>query len=72
MLDPAKVTSKEDFLAFMREVREDLRTNPDKWENLSLDDFLESLAAWASDTTHDQSEGWSYVATLIWAGSRYE
>jgi len=44
-----RIGSKADLAEFVRNLREDLREHPEKWENASLEDFLESMAAWIED-----------------------
>ena len=43
------VESRPDFVAFVRALRQDLKRNPEGWENNTLDLFLEALGAWAED-----------------------
>jgi hypothetical protein len=45
-LEFQKIDSAESFLTFMRELLEDLRSHPRDWENLTLDGYLEAMAAW--------------------------
>jgi len=62
--NPERVTSKESFLKFLVELREDLKASRDAearnpssrfgprargWENLQLDSFLEAMHQWADD-----------------------
>lgn len=43
------IQSREDFLRFLRLLADDLKSNPDSWENANLPRFLEALAAWIED-----------------------
>ena len=40
------IKTKKDLVAFIHELREDLKNNLEDWENLSLDSYLEAMAAW--------------------------
>jgi len=48
-LDRAEVKSREDFIRLVYLLSDDYKANADRWENASLDAFLDALAAWASD-----------------------
>ncbi len=43
------IQTKEDFMAFVEELRNDLKANPSEWENSTLDDFLEALSRYTED-----------------------
>jgi hypothetical protein len=43
------IKSKADLAKFVRDLRADLKLDPDRWENATLDDFLEAMAAWIDD-----------------------
>jgi hypothetical protein len=38
-----------EFIEFLKEFREDLITNKSKWENKTLEDFLEAMESYAED-----------------------
>lgn len=44
-----KITDRETFIKFLRLLREDLLQNPETWENKTLPEFLEVLAACTED-----------------------
>jgi|SRR5215207_2749412 len=44
------IASREDFIAFVRELLRDLESDPGTWENRDLDSFLEALVLWTEDT----------------------
>jgi hypothetical protein len=71
-----QVVSRADFVRFVEAMRTDLKTNPDEWESLTLDDFLESLGAWVNDSAHmptDTSKPvWWTMAQTIFAAKVYE
>ncbi|MFF9018052.1 hypothetical protein ACF09C_34485 [Streptomyces sp. NPDC014870] len=41
--------TREDMVAFLRDLHKDFRSRGHEWENGTLDDFLEALAAWVHD-----------------------
>jgi len=41
-----RIASREEFAQFVRELTDDFRLNRSAWENATLPDFLEALAAW--------------------------
>jgi hypothetical protein len=43
------IKTRGEFVAFVHELRQNLQSTPSEWENLSLDDYLEALAAWVED-----------------------
>ncbi len=43
------IKSKTDFIGFVELLLEDLRSNPEEWENKTLPDFLEAVASWTED-----------------------
>lgn len=45
----AEIQTRADFVAFIEALRADLRANPTKWENVTLESFLAALASWTED-----------------------
>jgi len=43
------VDSREDFVAFARALVRSAEEQPEDWENLSLLEYLDALAAWVED-----------------------
>ncbi len=71
------ITDKNDLVDFVEALRKDLLSNPNEWENSTLERFLESLAQWLSDIEdahfEDQkSPNWRMVAEILYAGKIYE
>lgn len=75
------VRTREDLSGFVLALRNDLRTNPNDWENDSLERFLEAFAAWCIDLAgyfKNQGEAvpnqpdWRLVAQMLLAASTYE
>jgi len=73
--------SKEEFAAFVDQLREDLLKRPDEWENPTLDRFLEAMAAWVSGSDgyyrnisqpYPNDINWSFFAGVLLAARIYE
>ena len=43
------VDSKEKLLEFLFHLQKDFKENQDEWENITLEDYLESMEAWVND-----------------------
>lgn len=76
-----KVNSRIEFVTFLQAFREDLKHNPEKWENGDLSSFLEAMAAWIEDMegfylnqnrpVPDQPT-WNVLAEILLAARVYE
>jgi hypothetical protein len=75
------VQTREDLAVFVLALRTDLVTDNERWENPTLDRYLEAFAAWCADmpgyfknqgrVTPDQPD-WNLVAQMMIAASLYE
>ena len=80
MREPTEIKTRMDFVSFVAELEADLQSQPDNWENPTLERFLEALGAWAKDVkwgqtapaSLDRPEAWSLAAALLHAGRIYE
>jgi hypothetical protein len=45
----SKISSRQEFISFLEEFRQDLIENPNKWENTNLEDFLEAMIRYTDD-----------------------
>ena len=87
MMDPASVVDRETFLVFLRELARDRevaaareRAKPNSpygpdaggWENTSIEGYLESCAAWATDRPLAATATWRVFAEVLLAGKLYE
>ena len=79
--DPNDVNSKAEFLRFLWELRADLEHNPEAWENVTLDRFLEAMAAWTADCEGyyrnveqpvPSDASWRFLADILAAARVYE
>ena len=52
-----EVTDKNTFIEFLKRFREDLKQNPDKWENTNLNDFLESMCRYTEGRCYKKYDG---------------
>ncbi|MBR6255976.1 MAG: hypothetical protein IKR23_01245 [Lachnospiraceae bacterium] len=72
------VTDLDSFAKFLNALARDYEDNPDEWENLSIGDYLESIAAWIKDWTdlhgNDEFEQLDLkeLAKIFYAGKIYE
>ncbi|MFF0598942.1 DUF7660 family protein [Streptomyces antibioticus] len=76
-----EVRSRDDLVCFVRELRQDCLRRGHEWENLTLDRFLEALAAWMDDSPGwyqnvgkeiPESGDWAFLARALRAATVYE
>lgn len=67
------VKSKEDLIAFIHSLQVDLYTNPKDWENPSLENFLEAMGAWMTESERlTDKPDWNSFAQILLAAKIYE
>ena len=75
------VKSREDLIRFIFHLRMDLKNNKEKWENITLEDYLEAMEAWINDmdgyylNTNQplpKEPSWKTIADILIASSMYE
>jgi len=74
------VCSRNDFIAFVHELRQELIQRPERWENVTLESYLEAVAAWVQDVegyAGYQEEGipsssWRWFGLMLLAATTYE
>ncbi|MCG5213083.1 DUF7660 family protein [Streptosporangium sp. KLBMP 9127] len=71
------VHSKEDLSDFILELRESMTGEPDSWENLTLDNYLEAMSAWLHDSDLPSEivtsgPSWQFIAEILIAAAIYE
>jgi hypothetical protein len=71
---PEEVRDTCDLAGYLKHLADDFENNSDRWENISLDDYLRSIARWIEDsrTVKEKKLRASDVANLFLAGSMYE
>lgn len=65
------IETKDDFILLLSMLREDLATNEDRWENITIDNFLFALERYCEDAGPD-IPSWKNFATLFLAAKVYE
>lgn len=75
------IETKEDFAEFLNVFRESLVSQPDEWENPTLEKFLDAMEAWVnsmegyvinSGDTDVLRPSWRTFAKILSAASVYE
>ena len=75
------VRTREDFVEFIMVLKKGLIENPGEWENISLENYLEAMAAWAGDIEGyyqyrnepmPDSISWDIFAKILAAAKVYE
>lgn len=76
-----RIKTKDQLVEFIEQLRKDYAHNREEWQNLTLDDFLESMAAWIRSTEltlhgdrprQQASASWKSFAEILYAGKIYE
>jgi hypothetical protein len=77
--DAERVSDRQSLAAFARLLSDDFshRSRGDDWENLTIDDFLESISGWLEDAPELDdlalpSEAWRVATELLYMGKVYE
>jgi hypothetical protein len=75
------ISSRQDFVGFLRSLLDDLRRDPTSWGNRTLESFIEAMAAWTEDMngyyqnrhelTPEQSN-WKVLGQILLAAKFYE
>jgi uncharacterized protein YbjT (DUF2867 family) len=75
------IETRQDLIAFIEALRQDLSSDPEGWENVSLDDYLDALAAWLDGPDEVYARfgeampleaSWRFVAKMLLAAKVYE
>jgi len=75
------IATRADLVAFIEALRADLLSNPQEWENATLDQYLRALASWLEDCSgYYERKGqsvptmpsWKNVAEMLIAAKMYE
>ncbi|MGK9204190.1 DUF7660 family protein [Sinorhizobium meliloti] len=68
-----EVHDKEGFIKLLAQMREELKTGTEGWENKRVDDFLEAMSAWVNDWQWPvDTNPWTHAAKLMQAAASYE
>lgn len=70
----ANISTKDELVAFVANLRADLAAKPEGWENVTLARYLEALQAWVADTASLDVEEpkWRGMAKALLAAKSYE
>lgn len=75
------ISTREDFIAFVKALQNDFQNNPQSWENDNLKSFLEALGAWVKDMDGyylnqgkpvPQEPTWKMLGDILLASKMYE
>ena len=76
-----QVDSKESFLKFIHALIKDYKNNPNDWQHITVDNYLEAIAAWTADMNGyykgmnipvPEHIDWKIFAHILMAASVYE
>jgi len=76
-----KIQTRDDFVVFLHNLLRDLRECPERWENASLEAYLEAMAAWVQDMDgYYRNRGekvpkhltWQHLGEILLAAGIYE
>lgn len=76
-----KIETREEFISFLNYLRQDFVKNSKKWENQSLEEYLEAMQGWVSDMDgFYKNQGlvlptpipWKVFANILFAARMYE
>lgn len=81
-LDPKNaIRTREELAAWVKNLSEEFRANPNSWDNNNLESFLDAMAAWIEDMdgyylNHKQpvptTPEWKTLALILAAARYYE
>jgi len=78
---PDSISSRGDFVEFVKALGKDLQNDPTSWENATLERFLEAVAAWVEDMDgYYLNQGrpvpvqpdWKVMGDILMAAKMYE
>ena len=81
-MDTSTIHDRQSFIRFVQELRNNFLQDGEQWENKTLDQFLEALAAYAEDiqgyydnmtpSVNADIPGWKVFADMLMGASMYE
>jgi len=81
MIDTDNIQTREQFVTFVHYLRDVYRNDPNRWENNTIESFLDALAGWVEDMDGaylnwnkemPQDINWSILAKMLDAATDYE
>ena len=76
-----KISTKDEFIAFIEKLKNDKLEKPDEWENSDIQSYLTGILSWAEDMDGyyknlgkniPSNINWNFIATLFYVGKIYE
>jgi hypothetical protein len=76
-----KIEDKQEFVQFVELLNQDLRENPNSWENITLGSYLEAISSWTEDMDgyyknmnidYTKLNQWQIFANILVASKVYE
>ena len=76
-----EVQNKETFLKFMKELAKDFDTNPQEWDSITINAYLNGVQSWVHDMDGDYMNtgqevpkdiNWNFIAVLFYVGKIYD
>ena len=73
------IKNNGDFIAFLNDLANDFQEHPEEWYNLTIPEYLMSVASWLEDVSeNDESEtdwentDFKTIAKMFYMGKLYE
>jgi len=66
------ISTREELIRFVANLRADLADDPSEWENTTLDAYLDGLGGYLTDAKVETEPVWRTLAKALYAASRYE
>lgn len=67
-----EVTDQQSFFLFVEALIGDFEERSERWENPTMNRFLEAGLAWAKDSRLNAAPSWKAFAEFLYAGTLYE
>lgn len=76
-----KIETRDDLKKFILRLQNDCKINNDEWQNTSISEYLESMAAWIDDMDGyfinkkldiPENPSWKLIAEILYAAKSYE
>ncbi len=67
------IKTQDDFTTFLIELQKDFKKNKDDWQNWTIDNYIESIAACLNDSNlKSENIDWKFLANIFLSGKYYE
>lgn len=77
----SKISTKDEFIAFIEQLKNDKLEKPEEWENSDIQSYLTGISSWVDDMDGyyknlgkniPSNINWNFIATLFYVGKIYE